>query len=428
MNVQRISDGLFVLQNAVLELTPPARDQSFGVGSVHQAQNDMFQHVRWGAGDDEPNFINKLIEKNNQVRGQLEALRDIIYGTGIGFFKRTITEGKVSLEPWFDQQVEDWAYETDLNDYIVTSINQMTHTANRFTRWVWDIQKGWYRLDVSDGFMTRVGRPGPGGIFEYHVNPYFGERGLYRPQDTQRLPMMEPHNHEANIARLVTMRQSKVKIPGNPYYSYPAWWCARSWIELANLIPIFHYNGIKNGYNIKYLIRMPMDYFDVEGKKQLDEKAVKGKWKDFSEKLNSWMAGEKQVNKTMLIKYLRGGDGKMMDNVDVVPLKNEMSDSAYSQVWEMANISIANSMGILPTLAGVNPGKGNDSGSQIRVMAEFQQANRTAIVRNAILEDVRHCLVAMGKRDIIPMFKDVSLTTLDAAPTGKAAVVNHGSV
>ena len=87
MKVQQISEGLFVLQNAVLELTP-VRDQSFGVGSVWQAQSDHLPHVRWGAGDDEPNWINKLIEKNNQVRGQLEALRDIIYGTGVGFFKR----------------------------------------------------------------------------------------------------------------------------------------------------------------------------------------------------------------------------------------------------------------------------------------------------------------------------------------------------
>jgi hypothetical protein len=425
MKIQQISNSLFVLQNAVLELKP--RDASFGVGNVYMAENDYLPHVRWGANDNEPNVINALIQKNNQVRGQLEALRDIIYGTGLKFFRRVATEGKIHLEPVYDEAVEQWAYETDLHRYIVASINQMTHTANRFTRWVWDVQRGWFRLEVSDGFMTRVGRPTTGRISEYHVNPYYGEVGMYRADDTQRISKFEPHNTDANVARIVTMHHSKIDIPGNPYYSYPAWWCAQSWIELANLIPVFHYNGIKNGYNIKYLIRMPRDYFDYEGKRQLDEKTVKKKWENFSEKLNSWMAGEKQVNKTMLIKYLRGADGKMADNVEVTPLKNEMSDSAYSEVWSMANQSIANAMGLLPTLAGVNPGKGNDSGSQIRVMAEFQQGHRTAVVRNAILEDVRHCLIAMGRRDIIPMFADVQLTTLDVNPTGQQAVVNHGT-
>ena len=115
----------------------------------------------------------------------------------------------------------------------------------------------------------------------------------------------------------------------------------------------------------------------------------------------------------------------MLDNVDVQPLKNEMSDEAYEKVWEIANRSIANSIGLLPTLAGVNPGKGNDSGSQIRVMAEFQQHFRTPIHRHFVLEDVRLALRSLGYTDVIPKFQDVQITTLDANPTGSQAVINH---
>lgn len=117
----------------------------------------------------------------------------------------------------------------------------------------------------------------------------------------------------------------------------------------------------------------------------------------------------------------------MSDNIDVIPLKNEMSDDAYSKVWEMSNLSIANSMGILPTLAGVSPGKGNDSGSQIRVMANYQQHFRTPVPRQTIIKPIRHAIRAMGFRDVIPMFKDVQITTLDKNPTGVQAAVNHGA-
>jgi hypothetical protein len=103
----------------------------------------------------------------------------------------------------------------------------------------------------------------------------------------------------------------------NPFYAYPTWWCAKEWIELANLIPMFHKSGIQNGYNIKYLIRMPVDYFDAQGGKSLDEKDRSKKWADFSDRLSGWMAGQKNVNKSMIVKYLRGADGKMLDNVDV---------------------------------------------------------------------------------------------------------------
>ena len=83
---------------------------------------------------------------------------------------------------------------------------------------------------------------------------------------------------------------------------------------------------------------MPKDYFEGSGQRPLDEKETKKKWADFGANLDKWMAGDENVNKTMLVKYLRGTDGKAQDNVDVIPLKNEMSDTAYSLVWEMANI------------------------------------------------------------------------------------------
>ena len=114
-----------------------------------------------------------------------------------------------------------------------------------------------------------------------------------------------------------------------------------------------------------------------------------------------------------------------MDSIDVVPLKNEMSDDAYGKVWEMANVSIANAAEMLPTLAGVNPGKGNDSGSQIRVMADYQQHFRTPVHHLILLEPLQYALRTMGYTDVVPGFSGVQITTLDTNPTGAQAVVNQ---
>lgn len=425
--VTQISSGVFLLDSAVLQLTGH-RDSSFGVGNVFMGENDSLEHVRWGQQDNQPNLMNKLVEKNNQVRGQLESLRDMIHGSGLMFFKRIIENGTVSLEPYFDSKLDDWAWATNLSRYAITSVNQFVHLANHFTRLEYDPQNNWFTLSSSDAFITRIGKPtGTKGITEYHINPYFGEVLNFKSGETDKLKAFQPQNLEANKRNVATIYHSKVDIPGNPFYAFPSWWCAQEWIELANLIPLFHKSGLMNGYNIKYLIRMPNDYFDKEGERTVDDKIKKEKWSKFSDNLSSWLSGTKNVNKTMLVKYLRGSDGKAMDNVDVVPLKNEMSDDAYVKVWEMANLSIANAMGILPTLAGVNPGKGNDSGSQIRVMADYQQHFRTPIPRMIISEPVRHALRAMGYTDVIPAFKEVQITTLDTNPTGAQAVINHNS-
>jgi hypothetical protein len=284
----------------------------------------------------------------------------------------------------------------------------------------------WFTLSVVDSFKTRISKPEVGKDSQFHVNPYFGESHYFTNRDTDKIASFNRLDRDYNLKKTVTISHSKNNIPGQPFYAFPSWWCAEEAIELANLITAFHKNGILNGYNIKYLIRMPSDHFDKEGNRNVDSKEVKARWSKFSDNLSGWLAGQKNVNKTMLIKYMRGSDGKAMDNVDVVPLKNEMSDDAYDKVFKNANQSIANSVGLLPTLAGVNPGTGNDSGSQIRVMADYQQHFRTPIHRLHVLNDINVALRMMGYKDVMAGFKEVQITTLDVNANGAQAVVNHG--
>ena len=402
---------------AILQLTG-ARDASFGGQAWNQT--DIFEHVRWGAGDNQPNVMRKLIEKNTIVQSLLASLRDMIYASGVGFFQKQTIDGKAQISEFTDSKLEDWAWATDLQNYAVSAIAQYVDNANIFTKWKYDPLSDWFTLEVLDSFKTRISKSG-----EYHVNPYFGHSNYLGLAETAKLKAFNRQDRDFNIRNTVTVNHSKTRIPGQPFYSFPSWWCSEEAIELANLIIAFHKNGILNGYNIKYLIRMPSDHFDKDGSRSVDGKDSKARWSKFSDNLSGWLAGQKNVNKTMIIKYLRGSDGKMMDNVDVQPLKNEMSDDAYDKVWKNANQSISNSVGLLPTLAGVNPGSGNDSGSQIRVMADYQQHFRTPIPRLAVLSDINTALRLMGYRDVFAGFKEVQITTLDKNPTGAQAVVNN---
>jgi len=409
-------------QNAsVLQLTG-SRDASFG-GSTW-SQYDAFEHVRWGVGDNQPNVMRKLIQNNTIVQSLLESLRDMIYASGVGFFKKETIDGKSQLVPYEDARLDDWSWATDLQDYAVSAIGQRVDNANIFTKWKYDPLEDWFTLSVVDSFKTRIAKPEHGDLF--HVNPYFGESSYFAKGQTEKIKAFDRNNRDFNKLQTVTISHSKNKIPGQPFYAFPSWWCAQEAIELANLITAFHKNGILNGYNIKYLIRMPGDYFDRDGNRNVEAAEVKKRWSKFSDNLSTWLAGQKNVNKSMFIKYMRGSDGKMMDNVDVQPLKNEMSDDAYDKVFKNANQSIANSVGLLPTLAGVNPGSGNDSGSQIRVMADYQQHFRTPIHRLHVLKDINTALRMMGYKDVQAGFKEVQITTLDVNPTGTQAVVNQG--
>lgn len=416
--VTQLGDGLYVLNEgganaSLLQLSAgmPARDVSFG--SRLWTEFEGKDHVRWGISDAQPNLMARIIEKNDTVQSLLETQRDMVYGAGIDFYRCMITGGKKTWEPFTDTRLEEWKVATDLTEYIIAAINQRLNNANIFTRWQYDPRQEWFTLDISDSFMTRVVRPEKGSrIREFRVNPYFGESLYFAPGDSETLKAFDPRNKDANIGRTVTMSHSREHKPGQPFYAFPSWWCAKESIELANLIKAFHKSGIMNGYNIKYLIRMPQDYFDRDGNRNVDAKEVKERWSKFSDNLSSWLAGQENVNKTMLIRYLRGADGKALDSVDVQPLENKMSDDAYDKVSSTANQAIANSVGVLPTLAGVNPGKGNDSGSQIRVMSDYQQAFRTPIHRYYVLKEVNTALRMMGYKGVEAQFSGIQITTL----------------
>lgn len=421
-----ISDNAFLIPSAqngaVLQLTT-GRDQIFG-SSLLLTQNSGLDHLPWGPEDNQPNQMARLVQQNNQVRPLLEATRDMIHGTGIGFFSQVMEGKKIHLEPYQDERLTDWIYQTELANYIIAAINERVTNANHFTRFEFT-PEGLPLLSISDGFTTRIGLPIAGKIRHYMQNPYFGEGWGQQMAKSDQIPAYDRADPKRNI---VSIFHSREHISGNPFYAFPSWWCSRDWIEVANLIPLFHKSGLKNGYNIKYLIKMPKDYFDQEGGRDLEPEAIKKKWADFGNNLKQWLSGVDNVNKSLLVRYLRGDDGKSLESIDVIPLKNEMSDDAYSKVWEMANISITNAVGILPVLGGVTPGsKSGDSGSQVRTVADYQQHFRTPVQRQILLEPIRMALRIMGYKDVIPAFKEVQLTTLDKNPTGKEAVVNHAS-
>ena len=423
--MEALTENTFLIPSqrngSVLQLT--GRDQVFG-SSLTMTQATGLGHIPWGREDNQPNQMARLVEQNNQVRPLLEATRDMIHGSGLGFFKQ-IHEGKtIHLEPFTESRLTDWIYQTELANYIIAAINERVTNANHFTRFEFT-KDSLPLLSISDSFTTRIGKPVGNKIQNYLQNPWFGEGWGQALEKNQVVPAFNRQDPTRNI---VSMFHSREHISGNPFYAFPSWWCSRDWIEVANLIPLFHKSGLKNGYNIKYLIKMPKDYFDKEGGRDLEPSAIQAKWAKFGESLKTWLSGVDNVNKSLLVRYLRSDDNKALESIDVVPLKNEMSDDAYSKVWEMANISITNAVGILPVLGGVTPGsKSGDSGSQVRTVADYQQHFRTPVQRQILLEPIQMALRILGYTDVIPAFKEVQLTTLDKNPNGKEAVVNHGA-
>lgn len=429
--MQALSDSVFIVDNpsahsaAIVQLTG-WRDLAFGGPMITRpapgnTAGFTRRHVPWGPSDNFPNLMRQLNDANNMIPSLLSTVRDMIYGQDPEYIQVTSEGGRKTVKPYYDDQLQEWEEQTDIMNYEIEAINQLVDNGNIFTRFELDVVSGFPLISISDSYKTRIGFPRDltKGIEEFHINPYFGDYTVFSHQDTTFVNRFNPATF---FTDLVQIHHSKIRIPGNPFYSYPTWWAAADWIELANLIPRFHTSGIKNGYNIKYLIKIPKDYFDnAPGQPKITEAEQQQKWGAFESRIRDMLSGENQVNKAMFIKYLRGIDGKMLDNIDVIPLKNEMSDDAYGKILEMANLGITNAVSVISTLAGSNPGKGNDSGSQVRVMADYQSHFRTPIPRKIVSESINKAIRIIDPKkykNVFRAYPGVQITTLDKNPNG----------
>ena len=313
----------------------------------------------------------------------------------------------------YDPRLEDLMGEHGIQEAFLKAIVEYVTNANVFYRYELDTKTDQFKIGISDCFFTRIMIDAQKKR-SYIYNPGFGQYGIVSG-DTMQIPAFDRYKKQ-----LLSIEHKKIHRSGNPYYSYPAWWATETWIELANLIPLFHKSGIQNGYNLKYLIKMPKNYFDKDvGGKELTSMEIEKKWKDFSESMKKFLSGVENVDKTILSRYSFGDDGKALSGIEIEPLKNFMTDDAYSKVSEMASLAIANAGNILPTMAGVNPGKGNDSGSQIRVMSDYQQHFRTAAIREILLDPFKIWLKENKfDRLIFPDIEAIQITTLNENKSG----------
>lgn len=386
-------------------------DQVFGAGAAYSSG---VSHVPWGVMDNQPNTLAKLSAKNGQVLSTLDTLRDFLFGNGITFKKKVIEGDKVvDTYEVYDPRLEDLMGEHKIQEEFLKAIVEYVTNANVFYRYELDTKTDLLKIGVSDCFFTRIKLDDKKNR-SYIYNPGFGQYGVIS-NESMEIPALDRSKKQ-----LLAIDHKKIHRSGNPYYSYPAWWATQTWIELANLIPLFHKSGIENGYNLKYLIKMPKNYFDKDaGGKELTSKEIQNKWKEFSESMKKFLSGVDNVDKTILSKYTFGEDGKAMSGIEIEPIKNFMSDDAYTKVFEMSGLAIANAGNILPTMAGVNPGKGNDSGSQIRVMSDYQQHFRTAAIREVLLDPFKFWL-KQNKFDrlIFPDIEAIQITTLNENKSG----------
>ncbi|WP_375418119.1 hypothetical protein [uncultured Hymenobacter sp.] len=417
-NIQQIGEDLYVLKGvgAVVEFAG-GKGQDVNFGAQSALKSGGLEIAPWGASNLQPQEMLKLVFNNHLKPQLLLTSRDFLLGSRLGIFTRQIVAGKLVLEPVLDREMEEWLELIDADFVLASSAMNLEYFGNYFTAFSLDGASSVGDMVPFDAPTVRAAVTTARRPEKYHLHPDWAN---FKASEVKTLPAYDRRN-PARYGDFIY--HGRDWTPGQKYYDSTAWWGTRKWTEVSNKIPKYHSSGLDNGYNVKYHIKIPKDYFLQFG----DAKAQAKAEKELMENMNTMLAGVDNVDKAFVSKFGVDAQGKSLPGWEIVPIENKMTDKAYDSVNNQANIAHTSGHGIDPSLAGIDTGsKMGGSGSEKRISYQLHIALRTPVKRRILLGQFEAAKKIMGfNPEHVFGFEDIDIVTIAENPTGKQKTVNQ---
>ncbi|PMD97678.1 hypothetical protein BWI97_08700 [Siphonobacter sp. BAB-5405] len=379
--------------------------------------NEDDTYVPWGKKNDQLARMHKLATASPNTWPLIRARRNFLVGWGVythqGKIDRT---GKTLYKEVYSKEFDTWRDQVNFDIEFITLALEYSFSGNGFVKLTLDTNKKLAAIEVISAFKVRIRKlkKKESKPSMFLINPNFGTSD-FKDADTQKIPAYDP----ANPTKFpVSILHIKERIPGQDFYSFADWWSTEAWMTVANMIPEFHKNGLLNGYNIKYHISIPDDYFEKDNATQEEKDALK---EEVLQQMGDTFAGIDNAEKVLFTFHKNETiGGKEYPGVRVTPIKNPMSDDAYTGLFNTANEVQSSGHSFIPVLSGVATGsKLGGSGKELEAAANYQQGFLTPADRLILLQLLYVAKQINGwntktRFDI----RNISLYTYDVTPGG----------
>lgn len=431
-NYKGLIDNEVIILNggqAVILFEGHREDRCTTIGVYNVGDKD-YKIAYWGKENNLPAERELLISANNIVPQLIATKRNIILGSGLMAYKEIFESGKRKIERVeMPTQIDDWLLENEIQtEYLPTSAKNLIIHVQTYTEGVRKGKGVIHKIKAHECLYVRAKEQDKSGkIPGYFLKSYWGKQTAKTKQE--ETPAIYIPAYDKSIDQPKFMISCADKLLGGPYYYTPHWEGATEWIKTANCIPSFHLSNLQNGYNIRYLIRVPEDYFKrtlSETKRNSEKKAefeVEAK-KDFTDKLNKFFQGAQNSGKAMItMKYLANHLQKEFSGIEIIPIDVNLQDEAMLKLFDSSNAANTSSHGTPPALAGIATGAKMTSGSEIRNLYNFYQLTVAPTPRQILLKPIEIAIKSFFKDTSIKLgFIDTELVATDENQHGKENV------
>lgn len=380
-------------------------------GSINQGK-----FAYWGSNNLLPEDLIKLVYGNDLKPNLIKKRVNFNCGKGPITYKEEIAEGKRKKVYVLDPVIEDFLKKSDYKKLMRSVDTDLEMFNNAFVEFVLTKGKKVSSMRKLDATNVRAEL-----IDEYtgRINNYFLSADWKSPKKDRiiQVPSFDPEYPKYNKKFILHIREEQ---SGQPYYAIPNWIGSKDATEVAETIWKFHKAGLKNGYALRYHIKIPSAYFN-----QFPEPERERRKADLRDSMNNWLAGAENAGKA-LVSYLEHIPGQVNPSEwKIDTISADLKDTAFSVLFEQSTISNAQSHGIHPTLAGVILSGSLGSGSEIRTLYHSHIALETNEPRDMIFEPITKVVAPLNgwDKDIKFGVEDIELTSLDQNPTGQNSAI-----
>lgn len=426
--IEKLSSKVYVLKGKQADVSV-----GFGLGmdvaysGMKATASKKAIHVPLGEKDETLHKFHAMASESAIKWPLMRTRRDFIVGKGIEILTRTVKDGKKVFE-----YVED--PETESIEMFLESIGYFKNMRPKALDLVFS---GRYIIKMTLGLGGKIEKfervdafhckpvrmlENETRVTKYHLNPNFGTK-LFKPENSVEVPAFDSEDPTKFPVCIIDIMD---QMPGQVYHPFAEWWGTENWTGVTNKIPKFHSAGLDNGYNIKYHISVPDDYFAKENYPEgMDEEKLKQQVLD---DMGDSLSGVENADKVLYTFHKVLTEGRYAESgIKITPLPNTMSDDAYTKLHTAALGVDASGHRVGPATAGIDTGGGlGTSGKELEASANFQQGFTTQNDRALLIEDFNIIKKIMGwSRNKVAVFEDIVLYTVDSTPTNSPGNPNN---
>lgn len=411
-------------RTAIDQPTPPKDVNRF-------TTNRFDRYADWGEDNLQPTNWRKKLDKSTIALSTIYKLIQMTYGQGLAWGHTERNEdGSVTRIYEKSPAIKKWMRKNRYKKYLAKRIVNYRFFGNIWSEMILSRDKTQInRIQAKDSEFVRLERQNEKSL-RIEMIGYCADWQYQQEQDIARIPLVDEYNPQEWIKEKLLgwkfAQWSYFPSPGRIYYKHPYWggiFRDKGWLDNANNIPELINAMDKNQVRFRYHIKIPFDYWvskypeweTYDNKKRTALMDLK------FEEMDDYLSGPDATGKTFTSHFgIDPISKKVLPGWEIVAVDDKFKHDAYIPNSKAADQQIVQSLGLDPTLIGLegtNSSMGGGSGSDKRV-SFFNQFALNTIEQEIILEDFDLIQEFNRWDDLEFWFEQTVPARLDKEPTG----------